>query len=1327
MIWAQLQDGMIATSYSPEMIELPESLQALRRGNKSGDDPDPAEMINRKPASKKTNKPHKLPSQHAITPSRLGKNIMVARHAAEVPDSASSRPLSRPSPTPSPSRWGHSRPQSVEESTWWSSSATRGIAGGSRLMPDRPSTSEGAARNRYTLSSPQPTSRPSTSLPFMERGSARTSSHFGSEVAPHSARQPRQRWSELPQSPPRQLQSGGGGSCSSKASVPPSPAAAKSAFVDDETVVTLAPAMLSKLAPAKSKGVEVLTLDQGPPSGKPEKSEQSSSKPSTPRIRSKNSPRKPGSPSKQWMSRQPQMGHTLETGNSKSSKLLAKMRGNMYKQQANEQSGANQMESAKGQLSAMGDEGPSQSSQDKGDEEEPSDAMKKMMAKTLVALTGDKSILLKGDRECAATTAGAAKIFSALSSVQDSSPTSALKPKSKFATALERLSAPHTMERLKAQAQVLTRPGPGHHTTRTEAVPGEIPKMLTQTIKRVVCGESDADDGERRVPADRQTTYEADELRVDQNGKPTRDLTSGEREKIAAVFKEMAKTSSVAERPGEKSEKTAGQEGKDAKQELAEEALRSVSAGQTGGLVAWSEVAKRLRGRLSSAHIQRLSVYLGLKGRVRIGVYIERVGLLLTATPEKRLRIAFNLLDVGGDMVIGRRDIFAALSATRVEENKSDEELEAVFTSPGPFGIDFADSDTSALEVVGVVAASPAEQQGVKLGARLSHVNGLSIEDFTVAEVRTLLSSPARPFSLGFRMKADMSEQNFGGVNGMVEMSDFNKLLRALGSEKTTKRVKVMVVSAKNLRNADIHAGKSDPYCLVEVLSEPPKPAKPYARWQTKVVNDCLDPEWKEEREIADYQIGEILKFTVKDKDVGPRGDEVLGTVKLTGKNLEELNRTGIFDGELPLRDAVREEKNDGKVYPVSTLRVRVQLGGEGGIGLHDFLEVFEDSEPAFLAPLQEALAGVARKTKAELSPVEAVKLRVTMINAKGLRNADMGGKSDPYCTCEIAGRTRYQRLQTKVIHDTLDPNWNERKDMHDYYPGEALRFAVYDSDPGKSQANDDLLGQITLSSVQFWPNGFEGELQLQDGGRNFTPTLRVKVATPQSVAPADKAKAAAQEQVPAAVSMALAESRREAIKEHESQIEELKARLPHLPGHVFDWHTRVFEALCDDDRLIRRPHFISESIRLFGVPVGRIAGRFFDLMSAKAQPIGVREWGQIMERYRGDDYDTCMERVGLAFLLYDLDGDGYIDVQDGVDLSHEVDRLTMMGDECASEPVCEEMRWLYGLVANTTSASGADAKLDLHLFKQLRPQPMISRELMKNLDIMASQPRRET
>merc|ERR1712216_836082 len=80
--------------------------------------------------------------------------------------------------------------------------------------------------------------------------------------------------------------------------------------------------------------------------------------------------------------------------------------------------------------------------------------------------------------------------------------------------------------------------------------------------------------------------------------------------------------------------------------------------------IPWSDVAKRLRGRLSSAHIRRLSVYLDFPKRVRQGTYLERVGLFLTAGLEDRLRLCFGILDADGDGAIGARDIFAAVGST---------------------------------------------------------------------------------------------------------------------------------------------------------------------------------------------------------------------------------------------------------------------------------------------------------------------------------------------------------------------------------------------------------------------------------------------------------------------------------------------------------------------------------------------------------------------------------------------------------------------------------------------------------------------------------------
>eukprot|EP00913_Durusdinium_trenchii_P003648 g3375.t1 len=233
----------------------------------------------------------------------------------------------------------------------------------------------------------------------------------------------------------------------------------------------------------------------------------------------------------------------------------------------------------------------------------------------------------------------------------------------KLAKTLERLSAPQNKRRGRTRQHV--------QDTRPEQSPEEIQleiqkkKLKEHTIRRVIAGDGYQEtepgpgpvvqeyEGDSRLPADRQSTYAVDELHG-------RELTSAEQRSIMGVFREMVKSSGVAERAEQR-----GKEGRDASKP--EEEMR----GTSGAMISWSEVAKSLRGRLSNAHVQRLGVYFGLKalkGKIRYKLYEERIGLLVTATPEKRLRIAFGLLDVGGDGVLGRRDVFAALAATTFEE-----------------------------------------------------------------------------------------------------------------------------------------------------------------------------------------------------------------------------------------------------------------------------------------------------------------------------------------------------------------------------------------------------------------------------------------------------------------------------------------------------------------------------------------------------------------------------------------------------------------------------------------------------------------------------------
>ncbi|CAE8604776.1 unnamed protein product, partial [Polarella glacialis] len=85
--------------------------------------------------------------------------------------------------------------------------------------------------------------------------------------------------------------------------------------------------------------------------------------------------------------------------------------------------------------------------------------------------------------------------------------------------------------------------------------------------------------------------------------------------------------------------------------------------------------------------------------------------------------------------------------------------------------------------------------------------------------------------------------------------------------------------------------------------------------------------------------------------------------------------------------------------------------------------------------------------------------------------------------------------------------------------------------------------------------------------------------------------------------------------------------------------------------------------------------------------------------------------RSALAFNIYDLDGDGIISMSDAVSLSKEESRLALMyGDDAQSKPVCQEMRWLYGIIANTMDSNGAG--LDLHMFQQACPESQLGAEL---------------
>jgi len=239
--------------------------------------------------------------------------------------------------------------------------------------------------------------------------------------------------------------------------------------------------------------------------------------------------------------------------------------------------------------------------------------------------------------------------------------------------------------------------------------------------------------------------------------------------------------------------------------------------------------------------------------------------------------------------------------------------------------------------------------------------------------------------------------------------------------------LKITFLSAQGLRNAD-WIGKSDPYVICEV------PQKPNTKIQTNVIMDNLEPEWNEELEMPEYCEGDSLCFTVKDKDPS-KSDDYLGTFTMKPDQFYDDG----FDGEVNLTDTGKKAGQSESVLKLKIFR-------------------------------------------------RVVPLKITFVSARALRNADWVGKSDPYVIAEVPTRPG-TKIQTRVVEDKLDPEWNEELDMQEYHVGDPLRFTVKDKD----LVGSDMLGCVVLMPDQV-KDGFDDEVKLEGTGHAGESFLKLKI-----------------------------------------------------------------------------------------------------------------------------------------------------------------------------------------------------------------------------------------
>jgi hypothetical protein len=92
-----------------------------------------------------------------------------------------------------------------------------------------------------------------------------------------------------------------------------------------------------------------------------------------------------------------------------------------------------------------------------------------------------------------------------------------------------------------------------------------------------------------------------------------------------------------------------------------------------------------------------------------------------------------------------------------------------------------------------------------------------------------------------------------------------------------------------------------------------------------------------------------------------------------------------------------------------------------------------------------------------EYPPMSNMEFHIRVIEARGLRAADLNGFSDPYVKVSLTGKKKFVRRTRKILK-TLNPKWNQNFQFDVRSIGnESLKLNVYDWD---SVGGDDLIGK---------------------------------------------------------------------------------------------------------------------------------------------------------------------------------------------------------------------------------------------------------------------------
>ncbi|KAL8606470.1 hypothetical protein ACOMHN_015559 [Nucella lapillus] len=237
--------------------------------------------------------------------------------------------------------------------------------------------------------------------------------------------------------------------------------------------------------------------------------------------------------------------------------------------------------------------------------------------------------------------------------------------------------------------------------------------------------------------------------------------------------------------------------------------------------------------------------------------------------------------------------------------------------------------------------------------------------------------------------------------------------------------VTIVLVDGKDLVPMDDN-GLSDPYVKFRLGNE---------KYRSKVKYKTLTPRWLEQFDLRLFnEQSSQLEITVFDYDVTAK-DDFMGRASVDVSTLET---------EVTHRLNMALEDGAGTL----TLLLTVS-------GLWSSEAVSDLSNHTPDPRHQEKL--MKKYNLFRLSHISDVgHLQVKVFKATGLKAADLGGLSDPFCVLELVN----QRRQTHTEYKTLNPEWNKIFEMPVSDIHSVLEVTVFDEDRDKKV---EFLGKIAI------------------------------------------------------------------------------------------------------------------------------------------------------------------------------------------------------------------------------------------------------------------------